>query len=158
MSATNVTVGDLGRDELELIAWSGSAAHLRNVAGQLERRDAGKVDYLVARDDRGPVAKGAVDYEEFPGAGSIMQLATRDDLQGQGLATLVIAEAERRMRARGLGTARLAVEPDNERALRLYLHLGYRSIGERATGWEYERPDGTLGQYRTTVVDLVKDL
>ena len=159
MVGDHMTVGDLRRDELVLIAWSGSAAHLRNVAAQLDRRDAGDVDYLVVRDEDGrPVAKGAVDYQEFPGAGSIMQLATRQDLEGRGLATRVIAEAEQRIRHRGLATARLSVEPDNERALRLYLHLGYRIAGRREIGWEVERVDGTLGEYRTTVEDLRKDL
>jgi ribosomal protein S18 acetylase RimI-like enzyme len=129
------------------------------VTEQLERRDGGHVDYLVVRDEHGqPIAKGAIDYEEFPGAGSIMQLATRPDLEGRGLATALIGAAEQRIRSRGLTTARLSVEPENERAVRLYLHLGYEAAGSREIGWEVEREDGTLGEYRTNVVDLVKDL
>ncbi len=157
--STSVTVGDLRRDELELIGWSGSPSHLTNVAGQLDRRDAGGVEYLVVRDEGGtPIAKGAIDYEEFPGFGTIIQVATRSDLEGRGHAQRLLAEAEARIRARGLPAAQVAVEPDNTRARRLYEYLGYQPIGERETGWEYEREDGVRDWYRTVVIDMQKPL
>lgn len=153
------TVDDLRRDDLAYIAWSGSAAHLRNVAQQLDRADAGAVDYLVVRTPGGrPVCKGAVDYEEFPGDGSLMQVATHPELQGRGLAQLLVAGAEERMRRRGITTARLSVEPDNLRALRLYEHLGYAPVGRRTVGWEAELEGGELGWYETTVIDLARPL
>lgn len=153
------TVGDLRRDDIPMLEWSGSTAHLENVARQLDRCVAGAVDYLVIRDSRGaPVAKGAVDYEETPGAGTIFQVATRPDLEGHGLATRLIADAERRIVARGLSLARIAVEPDNKRAVRLYEHLGFRAIGERQTGWEREYADGVRRFYSTVVVDMEKAL
>ena len=154
-----VRVDDLRRDDLEHIQWSGSASHLRNVAGQLERRDNGVVDYLVVRDAAGvPIAKGGIDYEDSPGAGEIMQLATHPELEGRGYAQLLIAEAERRVKRRGLSRARLSVEPGNERAARLYAYLGYEPVGERTVGWEYERDDGVLDWYETRVVDMEKML
>ena len=154
-----VSVGDLTRADLDLIAWSGSTSHIKNVAGQLDRRDTGAVEYLVVRDDAGrPVAKGAVDYEEVAGAGAIMQLATRSDLQGRGYARMIIQEAERRIRERGLRTAVMGVEPENERARRLYDFLGYEPVGERETGWEHELKDGTITWYSTVVLDLQKQL
>jgi ribosomal protein S18 acetylase RimI-like enzyme len=154
-----VRVDDMTRDDLDAIAWSGSASHLRNVAGQLDRRDTGVVEYLVVRDEDGsPVAKVGIDYEEHPGAGGMLQLATRADLEGRGLATMLILEAERRIHERGLPTARLSVEPDNERARRLYDHLGYTPTGEREIGWEHELEDGSLGWYSTVVVDMAKRL
>ena len=160
MSADDeVTVGDLERGELDLIAWSGSASHIKNVARQLDRRDAGAVEYLVVRDRDGlPIAKGAVDYEEAPGSGTIMQVATRGDLEGRGYARMILEEAERRIRERGLRSAMLAVEPDNQRARRLYEWLGYQPLGERETGWEYEREDGTLAWYSTVVLAMQKQL
>ncbi len=154
-----IVLGDLRREELDLIGWSGSPSHVKNVAGQLDRRDRGLVDYLVVRDaDGAPIAKGAIDYEETPGAGTLFQLATRTDLEGRGHARMLIEEAERRIRARALTTARLAVEPDNDRARRLYEHLGYQPVGERETGWEYERDDGRLDWCRTIVIDMEKRL
>ncbi len=100
----------------------------------------------------------AIDYEETPGAGTMIQLATRTDLEGRGHAQVLIEEAEKRIRARALTTARLAAEPDNGRARRLYEHLGYHPVGERETGWEYEREDGQLDWYRTIVIDMEKPL
>ena len=151
----HLVVDDLTRDDLEQgrIDWSGSPSHLRNVAGQLDRRDAGVLDYLVLRVDGEPVCKGAIDYEEIPGAGEIMQLATNPDLEGRGYATRLIAAAEQRIAARGVAIAQLSVEPENERALRLYLWLGYEPVGEREIGWE-----GDEGWYSTRVVDLQKRL
>ena len=155
----DVTVDDLRRDEVAGLGWSGSATHLRNVAGQLDRRDAGVVDYLVVRDAEGvPIAKAGIVYDELPGCGVIMQMATREDVQGRGHASRLVAEAERRIAARGVRRAVLSVEPANERAARLYAHLGYRPIGERDVGWDYEREDGVLDHYRTRIVDLAKDL
>ena len=154
-----VTIGDLRREELDLIGWSGTSSHIKNVAGQLDRRDLGLVEYLVVRDRTGaPIAKGAIDYEETRGVGTIIQMATRPDLEGRGHASRLIAEAEKRIRTRGLPKVRLAVEPDNARAKRLYEHLGYRPVGERETGWEYDREDGVVGWYRTVVIDLEKTL
>ena len=150
-----VIVDDLTRADLEAgrIDWSGSASHLRNVAQQLDRRDRGVLDYLVLRVDGEPVCKAAIDYEEFAGAGEIMQLATHPDLEGRGYATRLIAAAEQRMRERGVSEARMSVEPDNDRAMGLYLHLGYQPVGEREIGWE-----GDEGWYSTQVVDLLKRL
>jgi ribosomal protein S18 acetylase RimI-like enzyme len=111
-------------DIVRLESWN-SATHLQSVATYLERRaSTGDLEYLVVRnEDADPVCKGAIDYAEHPGAGTIIQVGTRSGFEGRGLATSLMAEAERRIAARGL-VARLGVEPDNERARRLYKHLG----------------------------------
>ena len=72
------------------------------------------------------------------------------------VAQLLVAEAERRIRARGLATARLAVERDNERALRLYQYLGYSRVGQRAIALTRERKPGVvLMDLRMPVLDGV---
>ena len=154
-----MTVDDLLPDDLEGLRPWNSATHLKSVGSYLDRRDrAGDVEYLVVRDDDGePLCKGAIDYREHPGAGTIVQVGTRAGSEGRGIATMLMAEAERRIAARGL-PARLGVEPDNERARRLYDHLGYVVIGEREVGWEHEYPDGTIGWYSTTIVEMEKQL
>jgi len=152
-----MTVGDLVRADLaRLESWS-SATHLKSVSSYLDRRDVdGDVEYLVVRDANGdPVCKGAIDYAEHPGAGTIIQVGTRPGFEGRGLATMLMAEAERRIAARGL-PARLGVEPDNHRARRLYDHLGYVVVGEREVGWDREYPDGTVRWWSTTIVEMEK--
>ena len=149
-------VRPLTSDDLPAISWSGSPTHLRNVAVQLERIPAGEVEYLAVFVDERPVAKGGVDFAKEPGAGTIWQLATHEALQGLGLATRLVRALEDRIVARGEATARLAVEPDNGRALRLYEHLGYRTIGTSEASWEAERPDGSRFLYSTTLVEMAK--
>ena len=154
-----MTVDDLLRADVARLGSWNSATHLTSVGKYLDRRDAeGDAEYLVVRDENGdPVCKGAIDYAEYPGAGTIVQVATRPGFEGQGVATMLMAEAERRIAGRGL-PARLGVEPGNERARRLYDHLGYVAVGDREVGWEHEYPDGTIGWYSTTIIEMEKPL
>lgn len=154
-----MTVDDLVQADLARLESWNSATHLKSVGKYLDRRDGdGASEYLVVRDEDGdPVCKGAIDYAEHPGAGTIVQVGTRPGFEGRGLATMLMAEAERRIAARGL-PAWLGVEPGNERARRLYDHLGYVAIGEREVGWEHEYCDGTIGWYSTTIVEMEKRL
>ena len=154
--AAVIEVRPLTPDDLQAISWSGSPTHLRNVAAQLERVASGEVEYLAVLVDGHPMAKGGVDFAKEPDAGTIWQVATHEALQGLGLATLLIAALEGRVEARGLTTVRLAVEPDNARARRLYEHLGYRTIGTSEASWEAERPDGSRYVHATTLVEMAK--
>jgi ribosomal protein S18 acetylase RimI-like enzyme len=156
--AAVIEVRALTPDDLQAISWSGSLTHLRNVAAQLERVASGEVEYLAVLADGHPVAKGGVDFAKEPGAGTIWQVATHEALQGLGLATRLVAALEGRVEARGLTTVRLAVEPDNARARRLYEHLGYRTIGTSEASWEAERPDGSRYLYTTTLVEMSKSI
>jgi ribosomal protein S18 acetylase RimI-like enzyme len=154
--AAALDVRPLTSEDLPSISWSGSATHLRNVAAQLERVASGEVEYLAVYVEGHPVCKGGVDFAKEAGAGTIWQVATHDGLQGLGLATRLIGALEDHVDKRGLATVRLAVEPDNRRALRLYEHLGYRGIGTSEAAWEAERPDGTRFLYTTTLVEMSK--
>ena len=153
-----ISIDPLRAEDLPSIAWSGSAAHLENVAVQLERVASGAVDYLRVSADGHAVAKGGIDFEKEPGAGTIWQLATHPRLESLGLATRLMEELQARAAARGCRMVRLAVEPDNARALRLYGHLGYRSVGTSEAAWEAERSDGSRFLYRTTLTEMVKEL
>lgn len=61
----------------------------------------------------------------------VLKVATHPLLEGRGLASSLMAEAREeaaRGHARGLF---LEVRPSNRRAVKLYLHLGYRVVGRR---------------------------
>jgi ribosomal protein S18 acetylase RimI-like enzyme len=49
---------------------------------------------------------------------------------------------------------RLGVEKENLRALRLYKHLGYQTIGESLASWMAESEDGSPFLYRTTCIEM----
>ncbi len=144
--------------EIESIGWSGTRMHLDNVLAQLQRVAAGEVEYLTLRASGLAVAKGGIDFAKEPDAGVIWQLATHPQLQGLGLATRLIAELESTAVRRGVRRLRLGVETENLRALRLYKHLGYRTIGESKASWMAEAEDGSPFLYRTTCIEMVKDV
>jgi ribosomal-protein-alanine acetyltransferase len=60
--------------------------------------------------------------------------------RGRGIATRLIAHAERTARRRGLRRLRLEVRESNRAAIRLYERLGYRQIGRR-TGYYADGAD-----------------
>ncbi|WBO61937.1 GNAT family N-acetyltransferase [Streptomyces camelliae] len=155
----SVRVRDLSPRDLPACAWSGSAAHLRQVERELVRATAGEVDYLaVCTPVDLPVAIGGVDYRAHEGAGTIWQLAVLPALQSCGLGTLLIRAAEQRIAGRGLGRAELAVEEDNPRARALYERLGYVAYGRAPDAWDVEGPDGSIHRYETMCVLMRKDL
>ncbi len=61
---------------------------------------------------------------------------------GQGVATALIAEAETRVRHKGLHRLVIDVAADNPRAARLYFRLGYVDTG-RIIESRYDYPDET---------------
>jgi ribosomal protein S18 acetylase RimI-like enzyme len=152
-----MVVDDLNAADLTDLDWSGGPLHVTAVGEALERVALGEIDYLVIRDqDRRPVAKAGIDYTEHPGAGTIWQVATRKDLEGRGLATRLIAEAERRIAARGLEWSMIGVEEDNERAIRLYNHLGYEPCGCEPASWDELDSHGNIRLYETTITLMRK--
>jgi len=155
--AVKLLVVPLGLGDLEGIAWSGGRAHLENVACQLGRVGSGEVEYLAVRVSGGcVVAKGGIDFAKEPGAGTIWQLATHPGQESLGLATRLISELEVSACRRGVHRVRLAVEVGNNRALRLYEHLGYEPIGESNASWEAEAPDGSRFLYTAQLTEMAK--
>ncbi len=154
-----LVVDELRTEDLERLRWSGTRAHLRSMATQLERVAAGEAEYLVVRAPGGePIAKAGIDFGVDPGRGVIWQVATHEELQGLGIGTFLFERAEDRIRARGRRLAALSVEVDNPRALALYERLGLVGVGRRSTGGEVDGADGTTGWYSTEVLDMEKPL
>jgi len=152
-------VDDLCPKDLSRLAWSGNPEHLRSVARALERVALGDVEYLVVRAPCGePVAKGGIDYTQNDTAGTLWQLATYARLQSLGLGACLVAEAEQRIRRRGLPWAMLSVEDDNPRARALYERLGYAAWRRQTEAWHYEDDGGALRLYETEVTVLRKRL
>lgn len=154
-----VVVDDLRAGDLDHLGWSGSRLHLASVAEALTRVAKGEVDYLVARlPDGHPVAKAGIDYTAKEGSGTVWQVATHPGLEGLGLCRLLFAEAERRIAARGCPVARLGVEVGNDRARRLYRHLGYAKVGEEPQSWPTLDGDGQQVTYHTVCEVMEKRL
>jgi ribosomal protein S18 acetylase RimI-like enzyme len=57
--------------------------------------------------------------------GWVNRLAARPDRRGQGLATAILAELERRLSAKGCRKVNLLIEPDNQAVTGFYRQHGY---------------------------------
>lgn len=87
--------------------------------------------------------------------------ATRPEYQGRGVATQMVAEAERIVRERGARTTGIAVgRDDNPRARRLYERLGYHDWGqgEFVISWDYKTFDGRKGTESEVCIYMFKTL
>ncbi|MBD0693672.1 GNAT family N-acetyltransferase [Streptomyces sp. CBMA123] len=154
-----LTVRALTDADLPSCGWSGSAKHVRDLVRQVRRAESGEIDYLAAcTPDGHPVALCGIDYASAPGAGILWQLGVHPDLRSRGIGTLLIRAAERRIAARGLGRAELAVEEDNPRARALYERLGYGAFGRAPDSWDVEDADGTLHRHETMCTLMRKPL
>lgn len=153
-----LAVAELKIEDLAHISWSGSSLHIKSVEENLHRSPEA-VEYLCVRTPKGaPIAKGGVDYEAHPGAGTLWQLAVHPSLQGLGLGTYLIRGAEERIRRRGLTTARLGVDDGNDDALRLYLRLGYEPCGRWQSSWPALDEEGREYIHEAEGTDLTKSL
>lgn len=148
------TVRDLTAADLHACGWAGTG-----VPDGLERSRRGEVDYLVVCPPSGlPVATGGVDYLESPGAGTLYQLHVHEVLRSCGIGTVLIQEAEQRIRARGLGRAELGIDENDPRPQRLYERLGYAAYGRTSGGWDQEQRDGSISHYETMITLMQKSL
>lgn len=125
-----LTVRDLDPEDLGDLDWSGGPEHLRAVAEVLQASWGGDVKSTVIALPNGRlVAHGAVDFRKSPDFGELWMLSVHETLQSIGLGRRLIAALEAHVIHRGLPRARLSVEHDNPRAVRLYLRLGYVACG-----------------------------
>ena len=81
-------------------------------------------DLLLLRDAEGALA-GSCWLKVEDGVGEFYAVAVRPDLQGQGLGGVLMRAGSTRLAGRGLDTAALYVEGDNEPALALYRRSGF---------------------------------
>ncbi len=86
------------------------------------RRDPGLFLVAVA----GPTVVGAVLGRWDGYRGSVHHLAVERARRGEGLGRRLLAELERRLRAKGCPKVNLHVEPENRRVVEFYVRRGYR--------------------------------
>lgn len=93
-------------------------------------------DLLLLRDDSGALA-GSCWLKVEGDTGEFYAVAVRPDLQGQGLGGVLMRAGTARLTGRGLATAALYVEGDNEPALALYRRSGFE---QHAIDVQYAAP------------------
>lgn len=128
-------------------------------ARQLANAAAGRRDLLVVVCGGEPVGTVVVRWTGMDvGGGRVVpeigSLSVAPRWRGRGLATRLVATAERRVRVRGGQAAAMAVAETNEGALRHYLRLGYRDSGRRRAAWGPGARRADVAAERVLVKDL----
>jgi GNAT superfamily N-acetyltransferase len=148
---------DFRPDDIE--RWTTNEGERRSLAEATAQVRAGKAEYITVRGPNGePLSKCGITYAERPGAGVIYQFDTIEGLRSLGLGSRLLAEAERRIVARGLRLAELGVELGNVAARALYERHGYVFSHEPDASWEYLDADGTTRRHHTRLALLRKAL
>jgi ribosomal protein S18 acetylase RimI-like enzyme len=112
------------------------------------RRQQDKQGVLLAAQVRGEVvgmiyvwleqAEEDAIREQLPNVPLLMQLEVHRDHRGRGIGRQLVRKAEKTLRRRGHKQAALAVRTDNERAIRLYDHIGYTQWGHEVVCHAFE--------------------
>ena len=135
---------------------------------RFRRQEAGESLYVVAWDGDTPVGHVHLLWESeydavrswFGRQPEINALNVAPALQGRGIGTALVADAERRAAERGAESIGLAVEVANVDARRLYERLGYRDWGGGLVEdvWRALLDDDTEIEHRDPCHYLVKPL
>ena len=114
------------------VLWSRAGLHFRAdyVGCELESALAHNPDLVIVADGSAAEPAGGLAgsvFGTFDGRrGWLNRLATRPDQRGQGLATELVRELERRLLAEGCVKINLLVEPENTAVVPFYERLGFR--------------------------------
>jgi ribosomal protein S18 acetylase RimI-like enzyme len=82
----------------------------------------------VGRDDH---VVGYAVFGRSGGRGFVQRIAVDPTVHGRGIGTTLLVDGLQWLRSRGAVSALVNTQIDNERALRLYLRLGFRLLHER---------------------------
>jgi ribosomal protein S18 acetylase RimI-like enzyme len=138
-------------EDLPLLEWYGQYIHFRNLfrltyEGQLQ----GERLMLLADLNGFPIGQIFILFNQRPywnlgnrtgkppeQRGYLYALRVMDHLQGLGIGTRLILEAERLMMEQGCTWSTISVAKDNPRARQLYQRLGYEVYLEDEGRWSY---------------------
>ncbi|ADL19038.1 N-terminal acetyltransferase [Acidilobus saccharovorans 345-15] len=82
--------------------------------------------FMIVAEEDGEVAGYALGYVEGRGVGHLASLAVRPAFRRRGIASALLAEAERVLKGEGAVAVKLEVRETNYPAINLYLKFGYR--------------------------------
>src|SRR6266545_4947436 len=138
----------------DLPALVATLGQVRYFTDRLDRQEAGRGMLLVAFMGGRPVGDVYLWLEEAEEA------EVRPKLQGRGIGTAIMMEAEGELRRRGHRLVALGVDTDNLRAAELYCRLGYIHWGHGLTETtrEVDLSDGRIERLPDKCYVLVKKL
>ncbi len=152
--------------DLPKLEWFGQYTHFRRVFQRAyEDQLAGRRLMLVADLNGWPVGQVFMQLDsldDIPSEngkrGYLYSLRVLDPLQGQGLGTALIYEAEAILTSRNYGSVSIAAAKDNLGARRLYERLGYHVFMEDNGRWQFVDHEGRTRQVNEPCYVLEKFL
>lgn len=133
------------KSDLSKLEWGGQFAHFRNLFRRAFREQLqGRRIMLIADLNDYPIGHIFIQFRssnkriaDGSSRGYLYSFRVMEALQGHGIGTRLIHEAEARLLERGFSEVTIAVAKDNDGALRLYERHGYRTFGEDPGRWSY---------------------
>lgn len=130
-------------DDLPALEWMGLfTPHREIIARTFEAQEQGEAAMLLGIGGGFPLGQAWIDF--LPRYPRIWAVRVFPPLQGAGLGSRLMAEAESLAASRGADAVEVGVEHDNPGARRLYERLGYRAADEELEKVSYEFEGETM--------------
>ena len=147
-----VTIRPAKLQDIVRLEWHGQFHHLRNLFRRSYReQQAGRRLLLIAAVDEYPIARLFLQWvssnltlADGHTRAYLYSFQVHEMLQGRGIGTALLQEAEARIRARHYREILIAVAKENPRAQMLYQRLGYRVIRDDPGEWNYVDHNGVV--------------
>ena len=145
-----------GHDESRRLKPGGRSYHPENcmMVVEEESKVIGSVFVLFVRPPRWPDAD---DTSQLP---QIISFVVKEGHRNQGAGTFLMGAVEEEVKARGLTSLYLGVDPEDSGALRLYKRLGFEPISPKPYCSSYTDTDLDGNTYEVVewLIDMVKKL
>ena len=155
---SEITIRPIEISDLDEFKWTGGQTHIEYFKDALKKSVDGGVLFLGAWKDTLAVGRCGIDFEKNPGKATLWMFNVKEGLQGQGIGTLIMKDAEKVIAEKDIDEVVLNVEKDNSRAKDLYIKRGYVATGEGEESWEEDGPNGTAVTYHAEVIHMSKSL
>lgn len=145
-----ITIRPATHQHITRLEWHGQFRHLRNLFRHSYReQQAGRRLLLIAAVDEYPVGRLFLQWvssnptlADGRTRAYLYSFQVHEMLQGRGIGTALLQEAESRIQARHYRQILIAVAKDNPRAQMLYQRFGYRVIRDDPGEWDYVDHNG----------------
>lgn len=144
------------KNDLSSLIELGSKGWEEQITKEFSERFEKKIVYLVAELNGEIVGQIIVWEKGKQGKPYLSALRVLESYRSRGIGTQLIKSAENFLKDKGATIIQIAVDIDNEGALRLYRDLGYQQLGEEYTELWSRTSQGKTIEYETKMINLEK--
>lgn len=154
----NIVIKPIEVTQINEFEWTGGKTHLEYFKKALEKTKDDEILFLGAWLEGNAVGRCGIDFVINPGKATLWMFNVAKDIQGQGIGSKLMDQAEQEILVRGIDEIVLNVEKVNVRAQALYERRGYIAMGDGIESWEEDGPNGSTVTYNADVVRMSKKL